>query len=81
MSDAIPRGWAPYATVAKERFGISPDVLRGAIERGELAAYEKPVTRGRKASAERPHRMLWVSVADADEWVRANWHRYEGRGA
>lgn len=74
MGDAVcNRGWMPYALAAREYLGISPDVLRAAINAGDLPAYEKPLTRGRKAGATREHHSYFVCLADIDDYIRCNW--------
>lgn len=65
----IPRGWFPYAQVAKEYLGIGPEFLLSAIKRGELRAYRKPAT---KASAGK-NVSLFICLADVDEWIRTYW--------
>ena len=75
QSYAIPRGWFPYAKVAKEYLGISPDILLGAIKRGDLPAYRKPVTRGHREDAKRHNYRWFVCLSDVDEWIRAYWQR------
>ena len=69
----IQREWMPYATAAKFYLGIAPDVLLGAIKRNELAAYEKPLTRGRKPGAATEHHSYFVSISDVDKWIRTYW--------
>lgn len=71
--EQIQRGWMPYAIAAREYLGIDKSILLGAILRGELAAYEKPLTRGRKPGATREHHSYFVCLADVDEWVRTYW--------
>lgn len=53
---------------------IHPDVLKGAIIRDELVAYEKPVTRGR-TGATRKNVLLRISRDDVDEYIRTHWRR------
>ena len=69
----IDRLWAPYTVVARDYLGISPDILRGAIARGELAAYEKPLTRGRKPSSAKENHIWLVYLPDVDEYIRTCW--------
>ena len=66
----IARGWWPYTRVAKDYLHVSPDLLRDAIFAGELPAYQKPITRGRKDS-KRP--VVFVYIPDVDEWIRSTW--------
>lgn len=54
---------------------VSPDVLKGAIIAGELDAYEKPVTRGRREGATRRNVMLRVSRKDIDRYIRSHWRK------
>lgn len=68
-ADTIPRGWMAYTKAAKEYLHVSPDILREAIYSGALPAYQKPVTRGRQDG--RP--IVFVSLADVDEWIRSTW--------
>ena len=49
--------------------GISPDIIKRAIEERELAAYVKPVTR----SSEGAHVFYKVAVEDIDCWIRTCW--------
>lgn len=74
MSD-VRRMWMPPAQAAKLYLGISPEILTGAIKRGELPAYEKPLTRGRKEGAATEHHYYFVNLDDVDEWIRAWWPR------
>lgn len=54
---------------------IGSDVLRGAIEAGELDAYEKPVTRGRRQGACRRNVLLRISKSDVDRYIRTHWRK------
>ena len=72
---ACQRQWMPYATAARDYLGVSKDVLLAAIKRGELPAYEKPVTRGRTADARHEHHSYFVSLSDVDEYIRTHWDR------
>ena len=65
----------PYALAARDYLGISPDILLGAIKRGELPAYEKPLTRGRKKGAQREHHSYFVRLTDVDTYVCTYWDR------
>lgn len=69
----IQRGWMPYAIAAKLYLGIAPDVLLRAIKRGELPAYEKPITRGRTAAVEKQRHSYFVCPSDIDTWIRTYW--------
>ena len=69
------RGWMPYALAARDYLGISPDILLGAIKRGELTAYEKPLTRGRKQDAKREHHSYFVRLSDVDAYICTYWSR------
>lgn len=64
MSD-VKRGWFSLGDAAKYA-GVSPTVLRGAVNSGALKAYEKPATyrEGSKVYA-------MISLDDVDEWVRS----------
>lgn len=75
-SQPIPRGWFSYVKVAKEYLGVSPDILLRAIKRGELKAYVKPLTRGRKEGATHERNVVMVCLADVDEWIRTFWQPY-----
>ena len=70
---ACERRWMPYAQAAKNYIGVSPDILLGAIKRGELPAYEKPLTRGRKEGAKREHHSYFVNLSDVDAYIRTHW--------
>lgn len=65
----------PFSMVAKHYLGISPDILLGAIKAGELPAYEKPITRGRKPGASREYHSYFVCLPDVDEYIRTHWAR------
>lgn len=75
-SQYIPRKWFPYARVAKEYLGIAPSVLLAAIEKGELPAYRKPVTRGHRSDAKRHNYSWFICLEDVDEWIRMFWQPY-----
>lgn len=77
MADSctIPRKWFPYAKVAREYLGIDPSVLLGAIKRGELRAYVKPLTKGRKQGASCERNTYFVCLEDVDEWIRTYWQQ------
>lgn len=68
----LSRGWWPYTRVAKDYLHISPDLVREAIHSGDLPAYQKPITRGRKDSA---RHIVLVCLDDADDWIRSKWPR------
>ena len=61
---SISAGWVSVADAARY-VGLAPDVIRGAIARGELAAVVKPVTR----RGGRPR--YRVCLADVDAWMRS----------
>lgn len=67
------RLWMPYARAASDYLGISPDILLAAIKRGELPAYEKPLTRGRRPDATRENHSYFVYLPDVDEYIRTYW--------
>lgn len=67
--------WMPYAQAARQYLGISEDVLRAAINAGQLAAYEKPLTCGRKPGAARENHSYFVYLPDVDEYIRNHWQR------
>ena len=69
----IPRGWFPYTKVAEEYLGVAPSLLLGAIRRGELRAFIKPPTRGRKEGTTTQRNVYFVCLADVDEWIRTYW--------
>ena len=77
-SDPVGPGWLPYQTVARCYLHVAPDLVRGAIERGELEAHEKPCTRRDPGTLSG---RLYVSLCDVDEWVRVYWPAYEPKGA
>lgn len=70
--EGVQRGWLSLQECGRY-LGISPDVVRAAIERGELQAYVKPAT---YRTGGRP--FYKVSVADVDDWVRTCWQPYRG---
>lgn len=70
--EVVRRGWLSLQECGRY-LGISPDVVRAAIERGELQAYVKPAT---YRTGGRP--FYKVSVADVDDWVRTCWQPYRG---
>lgn len=71
-AEAVRRGWLSLNECGRY-LGISPDVVRAAVERGELQAYVKPAT---YRTGGRP--FYKVSVADVDKWVRTCWQPYGG---
>ncbi len=76
MADAaVNRAWLPYTRAAKEYLGVSSKILRAAIERGELPAYRKPITRLRNPTRAEPQYTLFVNTNDIDAWIRATWDR------
>ena len=72
---SVQRKWMPYTTAARQYLGVSEDILLGAIKRGELPAFEKPITRGRTGTTRQNH-SYFVSLADVDEYIRAHWAPY-----
>ncbi|MBQ2680610.1 MAG: hypothetical protein IJF97_01590 [Eggerthellaceae bacterium] len=68
----IQQTWMPYSRAAQEYLGVSPDLLRQAINSGELAAYEKPLTRGRTGTTRENH-SYFVNLEDVDAYIRAHW--------
>lgn len=72
--EPVRREWMPYAIAARDYLGVSPDILRTAINAGKLKAYEKPITRGRKTTdPDRMNHSYFVCLADIDEYVRTSW--------
>lgn len=71
--EPIRRGWFPYAMVAKHYLGISPDVLLRAIKSGQLKAYKKPLTRGRREGSTSDRCSIFCCLADVDEYIRTCW--------
>ncbi len=70
---AIRRGWFPYAMVAKYYLGVSPIVLLKAIKDGELKAYKKPLTRGRREGSTSERCSIFCCLEDVDEYIRTHW--------
>ena len=69
MTDNIlPRYHREWVSVeeAAQHVNVSRDLIKGAIIRGELDAYEKPPTRVEKSA----HVQLRIKLTDIDEWVR-----------
>ena len=62
MSIAV--GWCSVADAARY-VGLAPEVVSGAIARGELPAVVKPATRRRGRPRYR------VALADVDAWMRS----------
>ena len=76
MADnSVARAWMPYTRAAKEYLGVRPTLLREAIERGELPAYRKPITRLRNPTRAEPQYILFVNTNDIDAWIRATWDK------
>lgn len=75
MGAEVPRAWLPYTRAAKEYLGVSSKILREAIERGELPAYRKPITRLRNPQRAEPQYILFVNTNDIDAWIREKWER------
>lgn len=73
---SVQRKWMPYTTAARQYLGVSEDILLGAIKANKLPAYEKPITRGRKAGATRENHSYFVSLDDVDAYIRAHWNPY-----
>lgn len=67
------RGWLSLTTAARDYVHISPDVLRRGISAGELPAYKKPLTRGRKPGATRENTLMRIHTDDIDDWIRRTW--------
>ncbi|MCH4181349.1 MAG: helix-turn-helix domain-containing protein [Atopobiaceae bacterium] len=63
------RGWHSLAG-AGVYTNLSPEDIRRAINSGELAAYEKPLTYGRKPGA-RKHVFVRIKSADLDMWLES----------
>lgn len=72
---SVQRKWMPYTTAARQYLGVSEDILLGAIKRGELPAFEKPITRGRTGTTRQNH-SWFVNLSDVDDYIRANWGPY-----
>ena len=70
--DVVERGWLSLVD-AGHYANISPEVLRAAIVAGELRAYEKPVSRGRKEGAARRNVLLRIHREDIDRYIRDYW--------
>lgn len=66
--ESIARGWLS-AEEAGRYVGISPEHIRRAIQRHQLRAYVKPVTR----SSEGKHVFYKIAPCDIDEWIRDCW--------
>lgn len=73
----VARRWMPYAKAAHDYLGVSPDILRRAINEKKLPAYEKPLTRGRKEGAAKQRHSWFVHLSDVDEYVRTYWNKAE----
>ena len=76
MAEPIQRGWMPYTIAARSYLGVSPDILLRAIKASELPAYEKPLTRGRKAGAQTEHHSYFVCLEDVDAYIRSHWQPF-----
>ncbi len=72
----VAREYMPYSIAARELLGISPTVLRAAMERGELKAKIKPITRGRKDGAARTKDTYFVSRDAVKAWFDDYWEDY-----
>ncbi len=66
--ESLPRGWLSVKE-AGAYAGISPEIIKRAIESRELQAYVKPVTR----RSEGKHVFYKVAAADVDRWIRLFW--------
>jgi len=69
------REWMPIDQMAHSYVGIAPDLLRAAINAGQLDAYEKPITRQRKPGAKRQNHSYFVCRTDVNEWIRKHWKK------
>lgn len=74
VSTYVDAEWMDLTAAAKYAH-ISREVIRGAIIAGQLDAYEKPVSRGRSACAERKNVLLRISKSDVDRWIRRSWRK------
>lgn len=61
---SIQQGWVSVADAARY-VRLAPDVVRGAIARGELPAVVKPATRREGRPQYR------VALSDVDAWMRS----------
>lgn len=62
---SVSPGWVSVADAARY-VKLAPDVITGAIARGELPAVVKPATR-----REGGRRQYRVALADVDRWMRS----------
>ena len=62
---SIQQGWVSVADAARY-VRLAPDVVRGAIARGEPPAVVKPTTR--RGGGKQQYR---VALADVDAWMRS----------
>ena len=67
------RGWIGMTEAARYA-NLSQDHLRAAVIRGELEAYEKPLTKGRTGKT-RCNAILRTKREFVDEWIRTHWKR------
>ncbi|MBQ6395493.1 MAG: hypothetical protein IJH87_04040 [Atopobiaceae bacterium] len=56
--------------------GVSPKIIKAGIVRGDLTAYPKPLTQGRKPGALRRNDLYRISMTDIDTWIREYWPTY-----
>lgn len=67
------REWLPLEQMAHEYLGVGPELLRAAINRGELDAYDKPPSSSIAPGRERKYHKYFLSRADVDHWIRTYW--------
>lgn len=70
----IEPGWTTVSGAAAYA-GVAEDVIRGAVSRGELAAYKRPAL-GRVCEPTKRVRVR-ISTADVDAWIRETWEPVE----
>jgi hypothetical protein len=68
------REWMPIDQMAHSFVGVAPDLLRAAINAGELDAYEKPITRKRTGTTRENH-SYFVCREDVSKWIRTHWKK------
>lgn len=68
-AETAQRGWMSLSEAARY-VGVSRDLLRMAVNAGDLPAYEKPVTRGRTGTS-RHNVLVRIGTDDLDSWVRS----------
>lgn len=64
------RGWLSVAEAGKY-VGINPEIIKCAIESGELLAYIKPRTSPEKLRVGQRHIYYKIAICDLDDWVRS----------